>query len=237
MLSIKKLFLTKKTRGASHPILKNVSINIPKEGITLLLGKSGSGKTSLLRCITQIETEYTGRICFEEKDLSLLTPAIRCSLIGFVSQSFALFPHMSVMDNCLIVPKVLFRQSPNTLTKKVEEIFDSLDVSSLAKAFPHELSQGQKQRVAIARALVLGPSFLIFDEPTSALDPINTSLLIQIILKLKQSGKGLLISSQDMAFSSQIIENAHYFEAGALVESFDASKSQEFGLNIGKFLN
>jgi ABC-type polar amino acid transport system ATPase subunit len=237
VLEIKHLSLTKKTRGLSQPILTDICLAIPKEGSTLLLGKSGSGKTSLLRCITQIEEGYEGSIFFDGVDLKKMTPRERSHLIGFVPQSFALFPHLNVIDNCLLAKNLLFKESQELSEKKVKEILDSLDILSLAQSYPHELSGGQQQRVAIARALALGPSYLLFDEPTSALDPINTELLIQIIFKLKTLGKGLLISSQDMGFSRKIIERAHYLEQGVLIESFDAQYSSNFGFNISKFLS
>jgi ABC-type polar amino acid transport system ATPase subunit len=203
-------------------ILKNISFEIPQKRITLLLGKSGSGKTSLLRCIAQLES-YSGDVLYGDQKLDQMTAKDRCQLIGFVPQSFALFPHLNVFDNCA-QPLRLLKQSKLSIQAKIETILCSLDIEKLAYRRPHELSGGQQQRAAIARALALDPTFLLFDEPTSALDPENTELFIQTIQKLKSEDKGLIISSQDMAFASKILDRAFFIEEGSFVENYDRSE-------------
>ncbi|MBS0616043.1 MAG: amino acid ABC transporter ATP-binding protein [Verrucomicrobia bacterium] len=215
MLSVKDLFLTKK-----KPILKGVSLDFPKGRISLLLGKSGSGKTSILRCVSQLEKDYVGEI----------TPA----QAGFVPQSFALFPHMTVYEN---IAQPLRLASPKAaLREEVGKVLSSLDIEELALSRPHELSGGQQQRVAIARALILNPDFLIFDEPTSALDPENTARFVQILQKLKEEGKGIIVSSQDMAFASQVLDNVFFLEEGEIVERYDASIGLPLESKLQQFL-
>ncbi len=206
MLNVKNLFLTKK-----KPILKGVSLDFPKARISLLLGKSGSGKTSILRCVAQLERDYEGEI----------TP----NQTGFVPQSFALFPHMTVFEN--IAQPLRLANPKAAIAEEVEKVLRALDIASLAASRPHELSGGQQQRVAIARALVLNPDFLIFDEPTSALDPENTERFIQIIQELKAQGRGVIISSQDMAFAAKILDNVFFLEKGEIIERYDVLQEVE----------
>jgi polar amino acid transport system ATP-binding protein len=223
MLVIKNLSLTKKSQ-----ILQEISFEIPKGSITLLLGKSGAGKTSVLRCIAQLERHYEGEILYQDQDLKRLGPQDRCKIVGFVPQSFALFPHMTVLDNCA-QPLRLLGEDKTAAYEKAQEVLASLDMEKKALARPHELSGGQQQRAALARALLLKPSFLLFDEPTSALDPENTDLFIEIIRKLKMEGKGILISTQDMAFAKKILERALFLENGVLIEECNAeSKIGEY---------
>ena len=215
MLNVKDLFLTKK-----KPILKGVSLDFPKGRISLLLGKSGSGKTSILRCVAQLERDYEGEI----------TP----NQTGFVPQSFALFPHMTVFEN--IAQPLRLANPKAAITDEVEKVLCALDIVPLAASRPHELSGGQQQRVAIARALILNPDYIIFDEPTSALDPENTDRFIQIIQDLKGQGRGVIISSQDMAFAAKILDNVFFLEEGEIVEKYDAMQQTELSPKLGQFL-
>src|SRR5271156_2526260 len=180
MLKIKDLSLVKK--GA--PILSRIHCEIPSKKITLLLGESGSGKSSLLRCIAQLESNYEGEISYQGQLIKNLSPWERGRLIGFVSQNYALFPHMDALGNCTQpLIKNLGVSKKEALERAMEKFF-SLGIEKLGSAYPHELSGGQQQRVAIARAAVLSPLLLILDEPTSALDPENTNRLIEILLRL-----------------------------------------------------
>jgi ABC-type polar amino acid transport system ATPase subunit len=225
MLKIKNLSL-KKSRGE---ILQNISLEIPRKRISLLLGKSGSGKTSLLRSIAQLETDYEGEVLFYDQRVDLMAPAERCRALGFVPQSYALFPHLNVLENCAQPLRVL-GQSKETACQKALETLRSLDIDQLAERRPHELSGGQQQRAAIARALVLEPSFLLFDEPTSALDPESADLFVAILKDLCAQGKGVIISSQDMAFAAKILDRAFFLDQGALIEQYDTAAAKELSL-------
>lgn len=216
MLKINQLSLTK-SRGK---ILQDISFEIPLQRISLLLGKSGSGKTSLLRCIAQLEKGYQGDIIYLDQSLKDLSPQERCRVMGFVPQSYALFPHMTVLENCT-QPLKLLGEPKETALQKAQQILESLDIGLLANRRPHELSGGQQQRVAIARALVLSPSFLLLDEPTSALDPENTDRLIRILEQLQIEGKGIIIATHDQAFAEKILDRAIFLEQGSLLERYD----------------
>ena len=231
MLSIKNLSLSKK-----QPILNSVSLALPMGRISLLLGKSGSGKTSVLRCIAQIERDYEGEISEQQQPLRSLTSRARAQLIGFVPQSFALFPHMNALENCSRPLMHLLSQPRKEAERAARERLHSLEMESFASAYPFELSGGQQQRVAIARALLLTPRFLLLDEPTSALDPESAERLIRILFKLRQEGRGVVISSQDMPFSKQVLDRAIFLENGNAVEEYDSSEPLAPQSRIGQFL-
>lgn len=222
MLKISNLSLVKTQKR----ILQELSLGIPKRRATLLLGKSGSGKTTLLRCIAELETDYQGDIAYQEKRLSSLAPKERCQIIGFISQSFSLFPHMNILDNCARALRVLFGTPKEIAYRRVQETLSLLDIERLALCFPGQLSGGQQQRAAIARALVLKPSFLLFDEPTSALDPENTERFTHVIRTLLSAGTGVLISTQDMHLASTLLDRAYFLEEGRCVESYDAQEGK-----------
>ncbi|MEN9343758.1 MAG: glutamine transport ATP-binding protein GlnQ [Chlamydiota bacterium] len=239
MLKVRNIHLKKNSSKGDKIILQDISLDIPQQRSTLLLGKSGSGKTSLLRCIAQLETEYNGQITYQEKPLEQFCPKTRCQVVGFIPQSFPLYPHMNVLDNCANALRVLRGMNREQAFEQVHEVLSSLDITNLALSMPHQLSGGQQQRAAIARALVLKPAFLLFDEPTSALDPENTDLFIQIIQKLVDAGTGVIISSQDMYFASKVLDRICFLEGGAFVDSYDAKMDGEFSQNskIGRFLS
>lgn len=218
MLKINNLSL----RKSNNQILKGLSLAIPKNRVTLLLGKSGSGKTTLLRCIAQLETRYLGEISYQGWSINELSSKQRCQIIGYISQSFTLFPHMNVLDNCANALRVLFGIKKNEAYERVNTFLRLLDIEKLVLSMPGQLSGGQQQRVAIARALVLKPSFLLFDEPTSALDPENTELFMQVIRKLQEGGTGIIIASHDMYLASKFLDVAYFLEEGVFTESYDA---------------
>ncbi len=218
MLKIENLNCAK----AQKKILKGLSLTIPKNRATLLLGKSGSGKTTLLRCIAQLETQYQGEISYQGQSVNKLTAKQRSQTIGFISQSFSLFPHMNILDNCARALRVLFGATKEEAYAQVREILKLLDIEELDLSMPSELSGGQQQRAAIARALALNPSFLIFDEPTSALDPENTELFSQVIQRLLKAGKGVIIASHDMKLASKVLDLVYFIEEGQFIENYDA---------------
>lgn len=201
---------------------------------TLLLGKSGSGKTSLLRCLAQIESSYMGQISFRGTHLKQLLPKERCRLIGFVPQSYALFPQMTALENCMHPLRKILGYSKEQAGEKARELFAYLDIEKCMFAYPQQLSGGQQQRVAIARALGLDPLFLLLDEPTSALDPENTQRLVEILNKLKNTGKGIIASSQDMAFASSALDRALFLEEGTIAETAESKNS--IGEKLRNFL-
>ncbi len=198
MLEIKNLGLRKK-----KIIFDSMNFTVLCNQITLLLGKSGSGKTSLLRCLVQLESGYVGDIFYKGRSLRSLKPQERAKIIGFVSQAYALFPHMSALENCTwaLCNAGDFRKEAQ---EKVMAMFQFLGIEEKADSFPHELSGGQQQRVAIARALVLDPLFLALDEPTSALDSENVDRLLDLLTTLQAKGTGIVVATHDQTLIDKI---------------------------------
>lgn len=229
MLKIEDLSLKKK----NHLILNRVRFEAPRKTLTLLLGKSGCGKTSILRCLAQLEQAYEGKISIDGFAFSSVSMKNRSTLIGFVSQSYALFPHMNALDNCIHPYRTVFKNSKKEAVEKAKRLFAFLGLEKYASSFSHELSGGQQQRVAIARALMLDPIYLLLDEPTSALDPENTNKLIEILTKLKEEGRGIVIATQDMAFATKIYDKIVFLEEGVLLETAEGRVSEK----LASFLN
>lgn len=215
MLTAKNLFLKK----GSNIILDDISAEFPKASITLLLGKSGAGKSSLLKCLAQLEKGYQGTICYDDALLNRETPSRRARLLSFIAQSYALFPHMTALDNCAQPFQLLFNETRDFARHKAKETLGQLGMEKYGDSYPQQLSGGQQQRVAIARALALDPEMLLFDEPTSALDPQNAHVFAQILKRLCIQGKGIVIATQDMSFASQLLERAYFLESGKIVHS------------------
>ena len=215
MLTIKSLYLTKGC--PSKQILANISICFPKGKISLLRGKSGAGKSSFLRCIAQLETTYQGEMFFEGQPLPGLVVSKRGRLLNYLAQGYALFPHLTALENCCQPLQVVLKMSKMEARKKAMTLMHSLGMEDYELAYPGQLSGGQQQRVAIARALVLDPQILLLDEPSSALDSANSGLLANILQKLALQGKTILVSTQDALFAEQLQSSCYYFEQGRLM--------------------
>lgn len=212
MLQINRLTLRK-----NREILSQIECVIPKGAITGLLGKSGSGKSSLLRCLAQLEP-YEGEILFAGKALRNQSAQTRGRLIGFLPQSYPLFPHLNVLENCVKPALFSLSLSKKEAIHKAKALLGSLNMDEWATAMPHTLSGGQKQRAAIARLLMLDPLFILLDEPTSALDQENTRQIQHLLKNLAEQGRGVAIATQDIAFASDFFDQTLLFEQGRLLQ-------------------
>jgi polar amino acid transport system ATP-binding protein len=237
MLSINSLSLKKPSPKGTLEIIKEVSFTAHPGQVTLLLGKSGSGKTSLLRCIAQIEKEYSGNVTYFGKPLASLKPKKRCQILGYVSQSYVLFPHINVFRNCAQPLALSTDWNKAMIKEKVLEMLKQFGVDQLTDAYPSEISGGQQQRVALARTLLLNPSFILLDEPTSALDPENRQILIEYIRKWKKQGIGWIISTQDTIFAKEIFDLIIFIENGMLTEQYSKTDHSSSGRKVEKFLS
>lgn len=229
MLVVNNLSLKK--GGGEQAILKGINCVIPKGAVTVFLGKSGAGKSSLLRCILQIEKKYTGEVLYENQSIKELNALKRIEYLSFINQSYGLFPHLSVLENCTQVLRVAKRLTYKVAEEKAFEVLEALEMKEYAYRYPQELSGGQKQRVAISRALAINAKFLVLDEPTSALDPYNSSLLVKILKKLTQIGKGIVISTQDMDFLEQVMDRVYFLNAGKIVGISEKNAFDRSSLN------
>jgi ABC-type polar amino acid transport system ATPase subunit len=213
--------ITWKTEEKAAPILKEVSFELRKGRITTFMGHSGAGKTTLLKCVANIHSNYEGMIICGKKDIKSFSSKERASTIGMVLQQFHLFPHLSVLNNCVFALTNLIGMHKPEAEQRTIEILDILKIASFANAMPAQLSGGQQQRAAIARALVLQPKILLLDEPTSALDPESKKSLESLLLELHEKGITLAISSHDMPFIRKIMDYVYFMEQGKVVEAYD----------------
>jgi ABC-type polar amino acid transport system ATPase subunit len=207
------LFLGKKE------ILKNISYAFTPGTITFLVGKSGAGKTSMLRCMSQLRQDYTGDILVDNVDIKTLSHAQRAKTIGFVFQQYNLFPQLTVLENCIAPLRTVLAMPNNQAIVKAQTILETLGVGLLGLCYPGTISGGQQQRVALARALCFDPDILLLDEPTSALDPENTRIVGTELKALALQGKTIIVSSQDMPFVKAFADTVLVVTDGTIAQS------------------
>lgn len=191
----------------NNKVLKDISFELDKGEVGVLLGKSGAGKTTILRCINNLEEFDSGEIIVDGKGInSSKDMAIVRGQIGMVFQNFNLFPHMSVLENIIESPVRIFKENKEDAVNKAKELLKLVDLEEKLDAYPFELSGGQQQRVAIARSCALKPKILCFDEPTSALDLDTIKRVVAIIKKLKETGMTILIITHDVGFANSVAD-------------------------------
>jgi polar amino acid transport system ATP-binding protein len=188
-------------------VLKDITFELEKGEVGVLLGKSGAGKTTILRCINDLEKFDSGEIIIDNKTIkSSKDMAEIRGEIGMVFQNFNLFPHMTVLENIIESPVNIFKVDRSEAEKSAKELLELVDLEDKLDAYPFELSGGQQQRVAIARSCALMPKVLCFDEPTSALDSDTIQRVVAIIKKLKDKGMTVLIITHDVAFADSVAD-------------------------------
>jgi len=201
-------------------VLRGVDFSITEGEIIVLIGPSGSGKSTLLRCINGLEEATEGRVTIDGMDVT----HPRASLdeirtrVGFVFQSFNLFPHMSVRRNITLAPTVVKRMPPEEAEAVCADLLAKVGLSDKIDAFPNQLSGGQRQRVAIARALAMRPKYMLFDEPTSSLDPEMVGEVLTVIRGLAQAGMTMAIVTHEMGFAREIATSIVFMDEGLLLE-------------------
>jgi len=214
----------KKNFGKTE-VLKGVDLTINPGEILVVVGPSGGGKTTLLRCVNALETADEGSIVINGESLCSDgkyadkngIKSIR-KYIGLVFQNYNLFPHMNVIENMIEAPQKALGVEKTQAIKKAKEILGFLGLDDKFDSYPFELSGGQKQRVAIGRALALEPKLMCFDEPTSALDPSLTDGLAKIIKSLGKDGMAMLIITHDMDFAKKVADRIYSMDKGFLKE-------------------
>ena len=214
MIYAKNLSVT----AGSTTILSDLSFSIRAGGVTFFLGESGAGKTTVLRTIAGLIPSYEGQILIGNRDVKELSPDERAKHIGFVFQTWNLFPHLTVLQNCTQPQEVVLGISSEDAAIEGVRMLELLDIQAHANKQVKELSGGQQQRVAIARALCLHPELLLLDEPTSALDPQTKRSLISIVKKLAERGISVAISTHDMVLVGALEGDKYFLDSGRIVE-------------------
>ena len=216
IISIKNL---KKNYGSNH-VLKDIDIDIEEGEVVVIVGSSGSGKSTFLRCLNLLEEPTSGEIIVDgvkitdkKTDLNKLRREV-----GMVFQQFNLFPNYSVIENIKLAPKKLRKVSDRVITKKARELLNDVGLLNKAKAMPNSLSGGQKQRVAIARALAMEPKIMLFDEPTSALDPEMIGEVLDVIREVAEKGMTMAIVTHEMKFAREVGTRMIFLDKGVIIE-------------------
>lgn len=215
-----------KLRLQDKIILHDISAHLPQGKITVFVGKSGAGKTSLFKCMVHLLTEYEGTIVYQNKSLKKLSAKQRAQMVGFVFQQFHLFPHMTVLQNCVQPQIGILGQDTVKAKSKALLLLEKFGLQELVQSYPHQLSGGQQQRVAIARALCLNPNILLFDEPSSSLDPQTTHELALLLKELSQQGVTIGVCSHDMPFVKEVFDKAYLLEQGMVVDHYQGMLNQ-----------
>ena len=218
MISVRKLC---KRHGALE-VLRDVSAEITKGETIAIVGPSGGGKSTLLRCLNYLETFESGEIHIANVTLhaNVNKETLRDlrTRVGMVFQQFNLFPHLTVLENITLAPRVVRKVGPDQGLAKARELLERVGLADREGSYPYQLSGGQQQRVAIARALAQEPEVMLFDEPTSALDPEMTDEVMSVIRDLATGGMTMLVVTHEMAFAQGIASRIWVIDRGTIAE-------------------
>ena len=219
MDNIIELIHLKKTFG-SHEVLRDINLTVKKGEVISIIGSSGSGKSTMLRCVNLLETPTDGRILFEGKniaDKSMKLSQYRAKVV-MVFQQFNLFNNMTALANCVRPQMIVLKRSRTEAEAEAKKYLEMVGMSAYLNARPAQLSGGQKQRIAIARALSMNPDAILFDEPTSALDPEMVGEVLSVMKKLAESGLTMLVVTHEMGFARDVSSRVIFMDGGVIVE-------------------
>lgn len=201
MLELKNI----KKSFSGRKILDGISLKVTDGEIMCIVGQSGGGKTTLLRCISGLERIDEGEMILDGRKFDPMSS--KEALIGVVFQEYNLFPHLSVLENVTLAPKIALKKDPQAVEKEARQLLKKLALENKENLYPYQLSGGQKQRVSIARALAMHPKILCYDEPTSALDPGLRDKVRDIILSLKDESMTQIVVTHDLKFAREIADD------------------------------
>ncbi|MCG7625180.1 amino acid ABC transporter ATP-binding protein [Epibacterium sp. Ofav1-8] len=219
MISLKDV---NKWYGDYHA-LRDVSLDVIPGQKLVICGPSGSGKSTLIRCINNLEQHNGGQILVDGVELAEDLKDIEAirQTVGMVFQSFNLFPHMTVLDNCTFGLRRVLGVGRAEAENKALHLLSRVQISEQARKFPGQLSGGQQQRVAIARALTMDPKVMLFDEPTSALDPEMISEVLEVMIELARDGMTMICVTHEMGFAREVADQVVFMEEGSVIEAND----------------
>jgi general L-amino acid transport system ATP-binding protein len=206
--------------GQMH-VLRDVSLSVAQKERIVVCGPSGSGKSTMIRCINRLEQHQQGRIVVDGTELTDDTRALDTIRreVGMVFQSFNLFPHLTVLENCTLAPIWVRKMKKAEAEELAMSYLTRVRIPEQAKKYPGQLSGGQQQRVAIARALCMKPKIMLFDEPTSALDPEMIKEVLDTMIGLAESGMTMVCVTHEMGFARQVADRVVFMDRGEIVES------------------
>lgn len=239
MINIKDIH---KKFGKLH-VLKGIDLHVAEQEVVVIIGPSGSGKSTLLRCINFLEEPTSGEIIVDEIPLNCEENVNKVRIeVGMVFQRFNLFPHKSVMENIILAPMQVRKQTKAEAEKIALDLLAKVGLSDKAYAYPEQLSGGQQQRVAIARALAMRPKVMLFDEPTSALDPEMVNEVLDVMKSLANEGMTMAIVTHEMGFAREVGDRVIFMDEGRIVEEgspeqiFTAAKEERTQAFLSKIL-
>ena len=232
-----------KKRFGSLEVLKGLSTEIRKGEVVVMIGPSGGGKSTFLRCMNLLEQPSAGSIVFNGTEIvgagEPVKNAIRAEM-GMVFQHFNLFPHLSILDNITLAPRLVRRTPRAAAEAEAMELLTRVGLADKAHAYPQQLSGGQKQRVAIVRSLAMHPQVMLFDEPTSALDPEMVGEVLDVMKDLAKNGMTMVVVTHEMRFAHDVATRILFLEGGRIsaegtpAEIFDRRHDGRLGEFLGK---
>ncbi len=210
-------------------VLKGITTDIRRGEVVVIIGASGSGKSTFLRCLNRLEEPTGGTIIFDDTDIT----NSKCNInhhrqrMGMVFQQFNLFPNMTVLKNMTIAPIKLRGLSVQEAESKAMDLLDRVGLADRAGAYPSQLSGGQKQRVAIVRALAMEPDVMLFDEPTSALDPEMVGEVLEVMRQLARENMTMVVVTHEMGFAREVGDRVLFIDQGVICE--EGTPDEVFG--------
>ena len=202
-------------------VLKDIDLQVRERDRVVICGPSGAGKSTLIRCVNRLEEHQEGRILVDGQEIGTdpkSVAAVRRE-VGMVFQQFNLFPHLTVLQNCMLGPTKVRGLSKAEARRLAMQYLDRVRIPDQAEKYPGQLSGGQQQRVAIARSLCMKPRVMLFDEPTSALDPEMIKEVLDVMADLAQSGMTMIVVTHEMGFAKSVADVVVFMDAGRIVES------------------
>lgn len=227
-----------------NSVLKDINFSVNKGDVTCIIGASGSGKSTMLRCINLLEEPTGGEIVYKGKNIlkTKNIPAYRAK-VEMVFQSFNLFENMTVLKNCMVGQMKVLKADKETAKKEAMFYLEKVGMAPYINAKPRQLSGGQKQRVAIARALAMKPDVILFDEPTSALDPQMVGEVLDVMKDIAGDGLTMIIVTHEMAFARDVSNHVVFMHDGVICEEgtpeeiFTSPKQEETKAFLSRFMN
>ena len=209
-----------KKNFGSLEVLKGINQTIYQGEVVSIIGPSGGGKSTFLRCLNLLETPTSGKVIFEGQELNAKSTDLDShrQKIGMVFQQFNVFPHLIVLNNITITPMLEKKVSKTDAEKEAMELLKQVGLEEKANEYPRKLSGGQKQRLAIVRAMAMHPDVMLFDEPTSALDPEMVKGVLEVIKNLAESGMTCVIVTHEMGFAKEVSDRVLFIDGGVIAE-------------------